>query len=84
MIRQSTFHNHSFQFIFSDGSRSQADESELEATGWEEIRIPDGAIIKRYELMQNQTNSCLHGVKFLDKRGKVLLAVGDIDEPNAR
>ena len=34
--------------------------------------------------MQNQTNSCLHGIKFLDKRGKVLLAAGDIDNEQAR
>ena len=34
--------------------------------------------------MQNQTHSVLHGIKFIDKKGKVLLSAGDIDNENAR
>lgn len=51
---------------------------------WKIKLIPEGSVIKRYELMQSQTDSCLHGIKFIDKKGKVLLMAGDIENPLAR
>ena len=84
MTPVNSYYTHSFRFIFNDGSISGTCQDDLIDIEWQEKRIPEGSIIKRYELMQNQTNSCLHGIKFLDKRGKVLLAAGDIDNEQAR
>lgn len=84
LVHPDPYYNHAFQFVFNDGSRTEVDASNLEGVTWVLKQVPEGSVIKRYELMQNQTNSCLHGFKFLDKRGKVLLTAGDIDDPNAR
>ncbi len=70
--------------MFSDGTHSQADASAVPEQEWVTKTLPEGSMIKRYELMQSQIDSCLHGIKFLDKKGKVLLAGGDIENPLAR
>ena len=70
--------------MFSDGSSSQVEASGVPVQEWVTKIIPEGSVIKRFELMQSQIDSCLHGIKFLDKKGKVLLVGGDVENPLAR
>ena len=42
---------YAYQFIFNDGSVTQADASDLDPDKWTDLKIPEGSMIKRYELM---------------------------------
>ena len=43
--------SHSFQFALSDGTMTEVNQEGLNETKWQLISIPEGSIIKRYELM---------------------------------
>ena len=43
--------SHSFQFAFSDGTMTEVNQEALNELKWKLISIPEGSIIKRYELM---------------------------------
>lgn len=70
----------SYQFIFSNETRSQANEDYLKGAVWVDHLIPEGSVIRHVILMYNREDAQLFGLKFLDSNGESLLAVGMIDD----
>ncbi len=75
----------SFQFISVDGSRSAFDDSWCkDPSKWVDKIIPQGAQIRKVETLLSKSDGGLWGFKWIGDDGTVLLAVGDIDDDNAR
>ena len=74
-------HNDGFQFIFSDGSRTSVDQSNCDQP-FKDYVIEEGQQIRKV-LMQydNYDDPFLVGLKFLDAKGKTLMAAGLHDKP---
>lgn len=71
----------SFQVIFSDNTRTKADDSCLDKTKWRDLRIPKNSVINRAEVMFDKNDCLLLGFKFYDKPGNTLLATSWMTDP---
>ncbi len=83
MIGVSNYTN-KVQFISLDGTRSAFDSSSLTDPEWIEQIIPQGKQIRTVETLVTKTKNVLCGFKWLGDDGAVLVAVGEIDDPEER
>ncbi len=73
----------SFQFISLDGTRSAFEDSDCWGK-WNEHIKPQGKQIRTVETMLRKSDGLLCGFKWIGDDGAVLLAFGDIDDPDKR
>lgn len=72
--------NDSYQFIFSDTSRTQSKEDKLKDKSlWKDKLIPLHAQIGQVQVMFEKANSKLMGIKFCDRKGVELLKTKRMD-----
>jgi len=72
--------NDSYQFIFSDGTRTQSNETKLkDKSRWKDKMIPTGAVISKVEVMFDRSSAKLMGISFADNNKKVMVSAGRID-----
>ena len=67
--------------IFSDDDRSEFDSDHLPPNSkhyyWTDKRIPAGSVIRTVEMLYRISDSSLEGMRFLDDKGLILVAVGN-------
>ncbi len=73
----------SYQFISLDGARSAFDRSAC-SRSWTDHIVPQGKQIRTVETMLRKRNGLLYGFKWIGDDGAVLVAVGEIDDDDAR
>lgn len=59
----------SYQFIFNDGDRTRACDAQYRRYQWVDVMVPKGKTISVVKLMYDKSDSCVYGIKFLDKKG---------------
>ena len=64
--------------MYSDGTRSQTPDQDLKGNKWVDVYVPKECQtnVARIQLMSWREDSCLVGLKLMDKDSDVLLAVG--------
>ncbi len=78
------YHYENFQFISLDGTRSAFDSSNLINAKWTDHIIPQGKQLRKVETLLAKGCAKLFGFKWIGDDGAVLVAVGDIDDPDCR
>lgn len=70
----------SYQFLFADGSRSEASEWDCPEDWWRDWRVPTGNSIAQVESMHRKFDGLLMGLKFVGRKGETLVATELIDK----
>jgi hypothetical protein len=70
----------SYQFIFADGSRSEASEWDCPENWWRDLHVPSGDAIASVESMHRKFDGLLMGLKFVGRKGETLAATELIDK----
>ena len=82
LIGVSNYGIDSLQFISFDGTRSAFDSSDCKFRTWTDYIIPQGKQIRKVETLLSKNEGYLYGFKWIGDDGAVLLAFGDIDDPD--
>ncbi len=70
-----------FKIIFSDGSRTKADTSNLDPAKWKDHFIPENSVINNVQLMYDKNDMLLLGFIFSNKLGQKLLSTSWMSDP---
>lgn len=74
-------YNDGFQFVFSDETRTEVDQSGCEEDFKDILIKPEGSVVyKVFMQYDNYDEPFLVGLKFINKAGKTLLSAGLIDK----
>ena len=74
------------QFIFSDNTRTLADDGKLDKAKYRDILLAKDAVIIKVEMIFFKNDAKLLGIRFFSNDGKVILTTGInyIDSTSAR
>jgi hypothetical protein len=74
-----------FNYILSNGEVSNIPYVDYEQDETEEVRIPEGAVIRKVIMYTSEEdNTCLWGVQFFDKDNKMLLEAGCTEDEKVK
>ena len=68
------------QFIFADGTKTKALDSELDPSKWEDSVFPPDCPVTRIQLIYDRDHSIIVGIRFADPFGMSVIDLGQLDK----